>query len=184
MEKVNIKLDNVTAFPLTKAIKGRKGDVIIISEDGETNIIPARVYKSLQDVNEFVRSGSKRSGLRKPSSRARYASPEEMVKARKDILEALRVGHTMLISDLVDCVDLPWLGEEHGTVPVPIQKQRWIYKCLHRLQKEGLCQHTEVRTNTNYGRGVVRQTLWALADNVDKVPCSNQELNLSGETIN
>ena len=58
MQKINLSLKNVTAIPVTKALRAVKGDYILVEGDGSTSVVPSSVFKAMSVLQSHRQTGS------------------------------------------------------------------------------------------------------------------------------
>jgi len=161
MQTINLRLKNVTAIPVTKAIRAVKGDVILVEEDGTTSVISPSVYRAMSILQGHSDS---------PASRETKHSRSQTSKAKRVwpmIQTALETNGALTTSQLAQIVEVPWKEDASG-------RRAYIGALCRRRQREGELESVEVEALSVTGQ-VRMQSLWDLK-NKDALPCGNKSL--------
>ena len=124
MQKINLSLKNVTAIPVTKALRAVKGDYILVEGDGSTSVVPSSVFKAMSVLQSHRQTGSQSfaqkvlpKSLKKTPTEARnYIFSVCRSMKEKNVLESVKVDAPNVMGD-VRPVSL-WALKDRTTQPL------------------------------------------------------------------
>ena len=124
MQKINLSLKNVTAIPVTKALRAVKGDYILVEGDGSTSVVPSSVFKAMSVLQSHRQTGSQsfaqkvlQKSLKKTPTEARnYIFSVCRSMKEKNVLESVKVDAPNVMGD-VRPVSL-WALKDRTTQPL------------------------------------------------------------------
>ena len=124
MQKINLSLKNVTAIPVTKALRAVKGDYILVEGDGSTSVVPSSVFKAMSVLQSHRQTGSQSfaqkvlpKSLKKTPTEARnYIFSVCRSMKEKNVLESVKVDAPNVMGD-VRVVSL-WALKDRTTQPL------------------------------------------------------------------
>ena len=124
MQKINLSLKNVTAIPVTKALRAVKGDYILVEGDGSTSVVPSSVFKAMSVLQSHRQTGSQSfaqkvlpKSLKKTPTEARnYIFSVCRSMKEKNVLESVKVDAPNVMGD-VRPVSL-WALKDRTTHPL------------------------------------------------------------------
>ena len=128
MQKINLSLRNVTAIPVTKALRAVKGDYILVREDGSTSVVPSAVFRAmgvLQDHSNLL--GPRHTETSKAKGKYKYKHSRTQVWPK--IKLALEVNGALTTSQLAKIINVPWGGS-------PTENRNYIGSICRRMKNE------------------------------------------------
>ena len=102
MQKINLSLKNVTAIPVTKALRALKGDYILVEEDGSTSVVPSAVFRAM----DVLQDHSNQRGPR--HTETSKTMPNKAKHVWPQVKLALENKGALTTSQLAGMVEVPW----------------------------------------------------------------------------
>tara|TARA_R100001143_G_C3329221_1_gene118623 strand:+ start:410 stop:919 length:510 start_codon:yes stop_codon:yes gene_type:complete len=109
MQKINLSLKNVTAIPVTKALRALKGDYILVEEDGSTSVVPSAVFKAMN-----VLQGHRQNSAPKVSIQQQPKAQEKRNHVWPQVEAALKNKGALTTAQLAKIVDVPFKDNPSG----------------------------------------------------------------------
>jgi len=158
MQKINLSLKNVTAIPVTKALRAVKGDYILVEEDGSTSVIAPPVFRAMS----ILQGHSDHSAPRTPKGKSKHLWRQVWPKIKL----ALEANGELTTSQLATLIEVPWGG-------TPTENRNYIGSICRRMKNE----LESVKVEAPNVKGEVRVlSLWALKDRTTQ-PLTNGGLH-------
>jgi len=159
MEKLSIKVRNCTAIKVTSALRARKGDYILVAEDGTTSSVTGRVYLALK-AQFGVAQKLQSSGEAKPPygegpiGKASLKYPRPLMRGK--IVSTLDGGGPMLTGVLCEQVLEAKDTWDRNMVG-------YIAKICTKLERDGEIEFVHITAPDRNGN-MRKQKLWACPD--------------------
>ena len=174
MQKINLSLKNVTAIPVTKALRAVKGDYILVEGDGSTSVVPSSVFKAMSVLQSHRQTGSQsfaqkvlQKSLKKTPTEARnYINKRRHVWPQ--VKAALQDKGALTTSQLAEIVDVP-------TKNTPTEARNYIFSVCRSMKEKNVLESVKVDAPNVMG-DVRPVSLWALKDRTTQ-PLTNGGLH-------
>ena len=161
MQKINLSLKNVTAIPVTKALRAVKGDYILVEGDGSTSVVPSAVFKAMTVLSNHRQTGSQsfaqkvlQKSLKTPTEARNYINKRRHVWPQ--VKAALQDKGALTTSQLAEIVDVPWKQ-------TPSEARNFIGSVCHSMEEKNVLESVKVDA-PNVRGDVGPVSLWALKD--------------------
>jgi len=149
MQKINLSLKNVTAIPVTKALRAVKGDYILVEGDGSTSVVPSAVFKAMTVLSNHRSNSITREPLR-------VLEPPKRSHVWPQVEAALKDKGALTTSQLAQIVDVPWKQ-------TPSEARNFIGSVCHSMEEKNVLESVKVDA-PNVRGDVGPVSLWALKD--------------------
>ena len=154
MERLSIKVRNCTAIKVTSALRARKGDYILVAEDGTASSVTGRVYHALKaqfgETKKLSASGEEKTPYGQgPIGKASQKYPRNLMRGR--IVTALKIPMLtgVLCETVLEAKDT-FDGNMCG----------YIAKICNKLERDGEIEFVHITAPDRNGN-MRRQKLWA-----------------------
>lgn len=160
MEKINLNLTGVTVIEVTKALRARKGDYILVEKNGDMSVVPAKIYKAMSTLLGHKRANA---GFNAPKYQPQT---DKGAVVKPQIIEALKKHSALLTAQLEVYVKIDWLHTVN-------ERRSYIGKICDRLLELGIVEKVKVECPNATGRRSV-QSLWALKNDKKGLALQNE----------
>ena len=151
MKKINLSLKNVTAIPVTKALRAVKGDYILVEGDGATSVVPSSVFKAMS----VLQGHRQNSALAEPFGMLSETNPKRN-HVWPQVEAALKEKGALTTSQLAGIVDVPFKK-------TPSEARDFIGSVCRSMKEKNVLE--SVKVDAPNIRGDVRPlSLWALKE--------------------
>jgi len=152
MQKINLSLKNVTAIPVTKALRAVKGDYILVEGDGATSVVPSSVFKAMSVLQSHRRNSvpTEPFGIQQQKAKAKRNHVWPQVEA------ALKDKGALTTAQLAGIVDVPFKDNPSGA-------RSYLAGLCRSMKEKNVLE--SVKVDAPNVRGDVRVlSLWALKE--------------------
>ena len=169
MKTINLSLKNVTAIPVTKALRAVKGDYILVEGDGSTSVVPSAVFKAMTVLSNHRSNSIPRERSNSiPREPLRVLEPPKRSHVWPQVEAALKDKGALTTSQLAGIVDVPWKQ-------TPSEARNFIGSVCHSMEEKNVLESVKVDA-PNVRGDVGPVSLWALKDRITQ-PLTNGGLH-------
>ena len=151
MQKINLSLKNVTAIPVTKALRAVKGDYILVEGDGSTSVVPSSVFKAMTVLSNHRSNSIPREPLR-------VLEPPKRSHVWPQVEAALKDKGALTTSQLAQIVDVPFKN-------TTTEARNFIGSVCRSMEEKNVLESVKVDA-PNVRGDVGPVSLWALKDRI------------------